>query len=60
MDNNGVINMEDEVEKFCVSFVSIMLANFGLNKVVASWNSHRIPGNNIWFSQYQLSSFQLP
>ena len=45
MDNNEMIDMNDDIHKFCVSFVSIQVASFGLETVVASWNEHIIPGN---------------
>ena len=39
-----MIDMNDDIHKFCVSFVSIQVASFGLEAVVASWNEHIIPG----------------
>ena len=47
-----MIDMNDDIHKFCVSFVSIQVASFGLETVVASWNEHIIPGNT------DLGSFQ--
>ena len=44
-DINEMIDMNDDIHKFCVSFVSIQVASFGLETVVASWNEHIIPGN---------------
>ena len=44
MENNGVIDMEDEVTKFCVSWVAKKVVEVGLSYVVNSWNSHPIPG----------------
>ena len=43
-DINEMIDMNDDIHKFCVSFVSIQVASFGLEAVVASWNEHIIPG----------------
>ena len=40
-----MIDMNDDIRKFCVLFVSIQVASFGLETVVASWNEHIIPGN---------------
>ena len=40
-----MICMNDDIHKFCVSFVSIQVASFGLETVAASWNKHIIPGN---------------
>lgn len=45
MENDGVIDMEDEVTKFCVSWVAKKVVEVGLSYVVNSWNSHPIPGN---------------
>ena len=40
MDNNMEIDMNLDVHKFCVSAVSCLVAEFRLNKVVQTWNSH--------------------
>lgn len=45
MDNDQVINMGCEVQKFCVSSVSCSVAKFGIDVVVKSWNAHTIPGS---------------
>ena len=45
MDNNQVTDMNDDIPKFCVSFVSIQVASFHLETVAASWIEHIIPGN---------------
>ena len=45
MDNNKMIYMNADIHKFCVSFVSIEVASFGLETVVASLNKHIISGN---------------
>ena len=44
MDNDGIINMENETEKFCVSFVTCEVAKVGMERTIGSWNFHRIPG----------------
>ncbi len=46
MESNGEINMEDEITKFCVSYVTIMVISNALADFVSAWNSHRIPGRN--------------
>ena len=46
MDNDGIINMEDEVEKFCVSFITCEVAKIGIERVIQAWNNHRIPGRS--------------
>ena len=45
MDNNQMNYMNDDMHKFCVAFVSIQVASFGLETIAASWNKHIIPGN---------------
>ena len=44
MDNNMEIDMNIDDHKFCISTVSCLVAEFGLNKVVQTWNPHPIPG----------------
>ena len=44
MDNAREIDMENEEFRFCVSFVSRIVANHGLQIVILSWNQHPIPG----------------
>ena len=43
LDNNQMIDMLCEIQKFYVSFVACAVANHGL-KIVMSWNAHTIPG----------------
>lgn len=45
MENEGIIDMEDEVTKYCVSWVTRQVAEVGLQYAVSSWNSHPIPGS---------------
>ena len=45
MDNNQMVDVNDDIHKFCVSFVSIQAASFGLETVFASWNEDIVPGN---------------
>ena len=42
------IDMNVDVRKFCVSAVSCLVAKFGFNKVVPTWNSHSILGIHIF------------
>ena len=37
------IDMNVDIHKFCVSAVSCLASELGLNKVVQTWNSHAIP-----------------
>ena len=41
---NGVLNMEDPLVQFCVSYYSIHLCSVGLQKFVRAWNEHPLPG----------------
>ena len=42
MDNNRTIDMQNKTHKFCVSHVTQLVASFGLDIVVRSWNEHPI------------------
>ena len=44
MDNNNIINLVEQTEKFFPSFVTCLVANFGMKKVEDSLGTHRIPG----------------
>ena len=44
MDNDGIIDMESDVQKFCVSYVTGEVAKVGFEWVVGACNQHRIPG----------------
>ena len=44
LDNNQMIYMSYEIQKFCVLFVACAVANHGLKIVIMSWNAHTIPG----------------
>ena len=46
MENNGEIDMEDGVTRFCVSRVSIMIVAIPIMNFISAWNCHRIPGRN--------------
>ena len=47
MDNSNEIDMGNEAVKFCVSKVACMVAGFGLQVVISSWNEHPIAGISI-------------
>lgn len=44
MEERDLIDMDLEDTKYCVSAVSLKIANFGMEQVVESWNYHCIPG----------------
>ena len=44
MEANQIIDMRDETVKFCVSWVTIQVAQPAIVNFIQSWNSHRIPG----------------
>lgn len=46
MENNGEIDMDNEVVKFCVSWIAIRVIQDATETFIASWNNHRIPGPN--------------
>ena len=48
MGNSMEIDMNVDVHKFCVLAVSCLVAEFGFNKVVQTWNSHSIPGIHLF------------
>ena len=44
IDNNLLMDMENQIYKFCVSGVARKVAFHGLKMSIASWNHHPIPG----------------
>ena len=49
MDNNGTIDMQNEMHNFYVSHVTQLVARLGLNIVVRIWNEHPIRDIYIYF-----------
>ena len=49
MDDNQIIDINDDIHKFCASFVSIQVASLGLETVAASWNEHINQVINIFY-----------
>lgn len=35
---------DDPLHQYCCSWLVVQVANIGLNRFIAAWNSHRIPG----------------
>lgn len=53
LEADGTIDMDDDVQRFCVSWATVQVAHVGAMIVVRSWNAHRIPGRkggipNVW------------
>ena len=46
---HGTIDMQNETHKLCVFHVTQLVASFGLELVVRSWNEHPIRGIYIYF-----------
>ena len=44
MDNDSIIDMENYVQNFCVSYVVGEVAKVGFKRIVGAWSQHRIPG----------------
>ena len=44
MVNEDLINMDDDMNKFCVSWFTSRIADIGIQQVISSWNNHAIPG----------------
>lgn len=47
MDNQNLINMECDHEKYCVSSVLRRVCEVGLSRMVEAWNNHSIPRKGI-------------
>ena len=47
MDDQGEINMDNDTEKFCVSYVLRNVCSVGLKRMISAWNNHSIPHKGI-------------
>ena len=57
MVNAELLNMDDDITKFCVSWLMTRVADPGIKQVIQSWNSHSIPG--MWKHQANQSLIKL-
>ena len=46
MMESGDFSLDNDSDKFCVSWFAIKVAAVGIELFVASWNEHPIPGIN--------------
>jgi len=61
MENSLLINRLDPVEQFCISFITMNVVDVGLQRVLASWNSHSIEGLFLLSQQsLKIMSLRLP
>ncbi len=44
MDENGEISLDSKVDKYCISWFTINVANAGVSLFLSAWNEHTIPG----------------
>ena len=44
MEEQGVIDMESSMHKFCVSWFAIRVCCVGTKLAVQAWNEHPVPG----------------
>ena len=47
MDNQGLINMQSDMDKFCVSEIVQAVAAVGMIRMIVAWNHHSIPRHGI-------------
>jgi len=47
MVEEEIIDMRDDIDKFCVSWVTIRVVQAGVKELVPAWNHHLIPGVSI-------------
>ncbi|KAJ8280997.1 hypothetical protein GJAV_G00062070, partial [Gymnothorax javanicus] len=47
MMDKEVINLDDDLTKFCTSNLTCQLSEIGLDRLSCAWNAHRIPGRGI-------------
>ena len=51
LENGGILSMDDEVTKYCVSYCLLPVVTEGLRINVDMWNAHKIEGKLYIFRQ---------
>lgn len=44
MEEEGILDMDSQVDRFCTSWFTLRVASFGAAQTVHAWNEHPIPG----------------
>ena len=44
MEENNLLDMDNEMQKYCISQYTIRVSNVGTSLAVDAWNHHHIPG----------------
>ena len=44
MEEKGDFDIDDELQKFCVSWFTLQVIRIGTSMAVGSWNYHCLPG----------------
>ena len=57
MEDQCLINMQCDHQKYCVSYYTIKVCNVGATLAVKSWNSHKIPGMMYYYGDYRSDYF---
>ena len=44
MVQEELIDMTNDIDRYCVSWITIQTVQAGIQELIAAWNSHSIPG----------------
>jgi len=47
LDNSNVINLDDELHKYCISWLTCIVSSYGIKICTGSWNKHPIADRGI-------------
>lgn len=56
MMERGDFSLDDDLHKYCVSWLTIKVAAIGIESFVAAWNEHPIPGTP-YYSEVMIEKF---